>query len=138
MRDDEIQKKVNVVMESQIDRRGYAAPVDVLMDLDVLERKSYLDWRNGRIPYLEKVCHMNLSKLSRVMHAIRHYAWKHHLKPSYTVYRKYGKGKRLLRFSRYGRADVEKNYATHYIDPKRIREIKEAQKEKTDDGSVRK
>lgn len=131
MRDDEIQKKTDAVMSRQIEQHGYAAPVDVLMDLGVLDRKKYLDWRNGRVPYLEKVCTMNLSRLAKVSHAIRHYAWDHHLKPSYTVYRKYGKGKQTLRFSRYGRADVEKNYATHYVDSKRIRQIKEEkQKEK--------
>ena len=125
MRDDEIQKKVNVVMDSQIYHRGYVSPVDVLMDLGILEKKSYLDWRNGRVPYLEKVCHMNLSKLSKVMHAIRHHAYEHHLRNSYTVYKKYGKGNQKLRFSRYGRAEVEKNYATHYISSERIQELKE-------------
>lgn len=125
MRDDEIQKKVNGVMDSQIFHRGYAAPVEVLMGLNILEKKSYLDWRNGRVPYLEKVCHMNLSKLSKVMHAIRHYAYEHHLKPSYTVYKKYGKGNQKLLFSRYGRADVERNYATHYLDSERIQALKE-------------
>lgn len=111
MKDDEIQKKVNAVMDGQIFHRGYAVPVD----LNVLEKKSYPDWRDGRVPCLEKVCHMNLSKLSKAMHAIRRYAYEHHLRPSYTVYKKYGKGNQELCFSRNGRADVERNYATHYL-----------------------
>lgn len=31
------------------------APVDVLMEMDILEPKDLEDWRFGRVPYLERV-----------------------------------------------------------------------------------
>ena len=40
--------------------RGYAAPVDVLMDIGVLSKQDYENWRFGKVPYLERVCKINL------------------------------------------------------------------------------
>ena len=37
------------------------------------------------------------------------------LKESFTFYKKYGKGKVKLRFSKSGQDNIEKIYATHFI-----------------------
>ena len=47
-------------MYRQCRSRGYATVVDVLMDIGVLDKAKYEDWRFGRIPYLERVCTINL------------------------------------------------------------------------------
>jgi hypothetical protein len=48
------------------------------------------------------------------------------LKDSWTGYNQYGKGvKRRLRFSKSGQKNIEDRYATHYVDNKRISELKE-------------
>ena len=60
-------EKIHNSMYQQCKNRGYAAPVDVLMDIGVLDRKKYDDWRCGRVPYLEAVCMINLHKLSEIM-----------------------------------------------------------------------
>ena len=58
----------------------------------------------------------NLSKLSAIVREIRRVAEEQGLKPSETVYRKWGKGpKRPLRFSKHGEAHVERAYATHWV-----------------------
>ncbi len=105
-------------MEKLCREKGYAAPVEVLMEIGVLSEAKYGDWRNGRVPYLEAVCTANRSKLSTALHCIRVYAQKHGLKPSYTAYNAWGKkgGKRALRFSKSGDQSVEKWYATHMVD----------------------
>jgi len=104
-------------MNKNIFEKGYAAPVDVLMDIGVLSKKDYEDWRAGRVPFLEKVCQANLSKLSNIMREIRTFAAKNNLKASWTFYRQYGKGnKQKLRFSKSGNETIEKAYATHYMD----------------------
>lgn len=77
-------------MYQQLKERGYAAPVDMLMDLELLSKKDYELWRNGKIPYLEKSCNINLKKLSMILHEMRVYAKKSNLKPSYTVYKQVG------------------------------------------------
>lgn len=110
-------------MASQIYKRGYIAPIDVLLDLNVLERKDYEAWHRGRVKILEKVIHMNLHKLSFLMKEVRAYARSHNLEPRLTVYKN-------LRFSVSGARDIEKNYSTHYIDKERIRQLKEARNRK--------
>ena len=64
MTDRELTGKVHSAVYHQCQRRGYAAPVDVLMEIGVLPKEKYEDWRRGRIDYLERVCTVNLRKLS--------------------------------------------------------------------------
>ena len=67
MNDEELRARVRESMFRQCHMRGYAAPADVLMDVGVLSKKNYENWRFGRADTLERVCSMNLSKLSAVL-----------------------------------------------------------------------
>ena len=107
--------KVHDSMYRQCKSRGFAAPADVLMDIGVLDKKKYDDWRHGRVPYLEAVCSVNLHKLSEIMKVVRAYAVANGLKPSFTDYRQVGSKDRKLRFSKSGNPAIEKAYATHYV-----------------------
>jgi hypothetical protein len=111
----ELKKKVAETMDNIINAKGFAAPVDVLIDIGILSRKDYDDWRSGRVPYLERVCRANLSKLSLVMHEVRSYAAKTSLKPSWTAYMHKGMP---LRFSKSSDEKIERSYATHYVQKK--------------------
>lgn len=123
--------KIHSSMYHQCQKRGFAAPVDVLMDIGVLKKQDYENWRNGRVDYLERVCQCNLHKLSEIMKEVRSYARKNDLKPSETVYKQWGlnkKGKKVvnrLRFSKSGDPGVEKSYSTHYVDKTRIAAVKD-------------
>ena len=55
MKDGELIGKVHNSVYRQCQKRGYAAPVDVLMDVGVLEKQKYEEWRFGKVPYLEAV-----------------------------------------------------------------------------------
>ena len=132
-------KKVNASMYQQCQRRGYAAPVDVLMDIGILPKQKYEDWRFGKVDYLERVCTANLNNLSSVLHQMRVYAKKADLKPSLCYYKrqgvkkKGGQGKKPvipLRFSKSGDPEIEKWYATHFVDTKQIAALKEQQAQK--------
>ena len=106
--------------------KGVASPTDVLISIGTLSKEDYEKWRNGKIDYLERVCKVNLRKLSFINHEIRVYAQKHDLKPSWTAYNKWGKGnKTRLRFSKSGDENVEKLYATHYISQQKVDEAKD-------------
>lgn len=94
------------------------------MDIGLLTRKNYNDWKNGKIPYLERGCSGSLDKLTLVSKVIRSFVSEKKLKPSLTYYKQNGKGGKQLRFSRSGERGIEKNYATHYVDAKRIKEPK--------------
>jgi hypothetical protein len=100
MKQQEIGPKVHSAMYQQCKRRGYAAPVDVLMDIGVLSKKQYEDWRNGRVQYLEAVCSVNLHQLSAIMREMRVYAKDHDLKPSFCYYKQWGTKKNPASASR--------------------------------------
>ena len=104
--------KVHDSMYRQCQSRGYAAPVDVLMDIGVLDKAKYDDWRAGRTPHLEAVCTANLHKLSEMMKEMRSFAAHNGWKPSVSSYKHMGKP---LRFSKTGNPGIEEAYATHYV-----------------------
>ncbi len=136
MNEQELMKKVRASIDSQCYTRGFAAPVDVLMDVGALTKQQYTLWRQGRVDYLERVCTMNLHRLAAIMHEIRSTAVKKGLKPSVTVYGPWkskhsGNSESRLRFSKSGNPDIEKYYATHYVDSKRIAELKQKKEEST-------
>ncbi len=107
----------NAIYKS-LQQKGYAAPVEVLMDIGVLAKRDYEEWRFGKVPFLEKDCHANLRQLSEIMREIRAYAATNKLRASWTLYHQYGQNKKnKLRFSKSGDEKIEAAYATHYIDP---------------------
>lgn len=109
--------KVWSVAGDILKEKNYISSVDMLMKMEVLSYKDYENWRFNRIPYLEKVCRTNMSKLSLMMKELRAYAGENQLKPSLTAYYQWGvKGKRIpLRFSKYGKPNIEEAYATHFV-----------------------
>ena len=133
MNNHELTLKVHSAMCCQCKSRGFAAPVDVLMDTGLLTKQDYEAWRNGRIDCLERVCRANLSKLSLIMREMRGYARENGLKPSFTVYKRQGTGKKnaaakkteALRFSKSGAPDIERWYATHFVDTRQTALLKE-------------
>jgi hypothetical protein len=92
-------------------------PVEVLLRLQRITKQQHEDWRFGRVPYLERVCAGNLSKLSIILRILDHHARAIGLKPSQTVYHKWGKrGKHIiLRFSKSGAPALEAAYSRHYV-----------------------
>lgn len=126
MNDRELCCKVHSAMYALIKEKGVASPAEVLIAIGVLSKENYENWRFGRIPYLERVCTMNLSKLATVSHEIRVYARKNNLKASWSDYRKWGKGNAIrLRFSKSGDEKVEWAYATHYVSQNKVKEAQE-------------
>ena len=135
--DKELQVKVHSSMYTQIKEKGVASPVEVLIAIGALSKADYERWRNGQVDFLERVCKINLRKLSFVNHEIRAYARKHDLKASWTFYNKWGKkrkggdGKTIkLRFSKSGDENIEKQYATHYVGQQKVAEAKERRQER--------
>lgn len=138
MTDSELIGKVHSAMYHQCQKRGYAAPVDVLVDIGVLPKKKMEDWRFGRIPFLEGVCNVNLRKLSFILHQMRVYAQKAGLKASFCYYKQWGLKKITgqghkpvlpLCFSKSGVPEIEKWYATHFVDTNRAEALKAASQE---------
>jgi len=122
--------------------KGYAAPVDVLMDIGVLSKQKYEDWRFGRISYLEQACTCNLKQLSFIIKQMRIYAKKSGLKPSFCYYKQWGAKKKNgqghktvipLAFSKSRNPEIERAYATHFVDKQGVEQMKKAILEKSED-----
>ena len=136
--DKQIKQKVNDVMYAMMKEKGVIAPVDVLMEVGVLSKTDYEAWRRGGVPFLEKVCKVNLRKLSTINREMRAFAKKNNLKSSWTYYKQWSNGKPKvkkggqgkpatppkLRFSKSGDENIEKQYATHFISHTTLGEIK--------------
>lgn len=122
----ELENKISDIIHELSDKKGIISTVDVLIRLGYLSPTDYENWRFGRIEYIEKVCHINLGKLTTINRIIRQTAKKMNLKPSLTVYNKYGKGPKIkLRFSKSGEKSIEKAYSTHYINTYQISKLLE-------------
>ena len=139
VKNSELIGKVHSAVYHQCQQRGYAAPADVLVDVGVLPKQKYEDWRCGKVRYLEQVCTCNLKKLSFIMKQIRSYAKKANLKPSFCYYKRWGAKKKHghkavipLRFSKSGNPEIERAYATHYVDLGRVEQLKKERQEKAD------
>jgi len=125
MNNQELEKKVKQFTSELAYTKGYVCSVDVLIKLGYLTEDDYQDWRFGRIPYLEKACQTNLHKLSTINRLIRKYSAEWNLDKSWTAYHKWGRGpKKVLTFSKSRDHQIETLYATHFLNKKRISELK--------------
>ena len=124
-----IEKRVIQSAEVILFSRGYVSAVDVLVGMGSLQSTHVQDWKNGKIPYLEKVIQGNLHKISFAMKCFRSWALRKNLKPSETVYRLRKKGhKKPLQFSKTNHPPIEKAYRTHYVSLSIVKAKQEALK----------
>jgi len=109
--------KIKDLIHTQIKAKGYVCMIDILLGLDYLTKKDLEAWRFGKIEYLEKVCMVNLSKITTIYKMLKSSTTELKLSPSFTGYSRYGKGiPQKLRFCKSGDKQIEDNYSTHYID----------------------
>jgi len=126
----ELEKKIRIVLSEVSSQKGYVSPVDVLIHLGYLSQNDYENWRKGKIDCLERVCYVNLGKLSTINRLIKKISEKMKLEPSWTAYNKYGKGPKVrLQFSKSGDRNIEKAYSTHYVNKFRINQLKKMKTE---------
>ena len=110
-------------VDAILDHSLFVAPIDVLIASDRLDKKLYEDWRFGRIPYLERVTQSGLGNLNRILRIVQLHCQALGLKPSHTVYNRWGKGpKTRLRFSKSGDSNLEAAYSTHWV-AKGVRDV---------------
>jgi len=104
--------------EDLLREKGFVAPIELFIRMDLLSPASVENWRRGRIPYLERAIQCNLSKSNRILRILRMHAHDLDLKPVSTVYKRWTKGpRRLLQFSKTGDRAVEEAYARHFLSP---------------------
>ncbi|MBA7543739.1 hypothetical protein ES705_36076 [subsurface metagenome] len=113
---DKYYKRITRAVHELLKDDIFVTPVDLFIKIGVLTKEAYEDWRFGRVSYLERVISCNLSKANRILRILKLHAGDRCLKPSKTVYKKWGKGRKiLLRFSKSGNPALEEAYSTHYV-----------------------
>jgi len=116
MNNRELLHKLGKVSSQLLKDKGYISFIDIFLKLGYLNLKDYTNWRMKKIPYLEKVIKINLSKINLIMKSVRTNCINGKLKASWTYYKAWGKGaKSILRFSKTGNENIEKLYATHFL-----------------------
>ena len=113
-------RALSTITSELLNEKGYLCFVDIFMKLGYLSKSDYENWRFRRVSPLERVLTVNLSRINFIMKTVRRNSLNGHLKPSLTVYKSWGKGKKtLLQFSNSGDPAIETAYATHFVKPKR-------------------
>jgi hypothetical protein len=113
----EITVRVRRVAEQSLAEKGYAAPIDILVALGWLAPVRVDEWRQGRLPALERGVQANLSKVSDAMADFRRWAHERGLAPSRTEYVARTRDRRQLQFSVSGKRSIEEAYRTHWVSP---------------------
>ena len=114
----EITARVRRLAEEALAEKGYAAPIDVLVGLGWLAPVRVDEWRQGRLPALERGVQANLSKVSDAMADFHRWARGRGLVPSRTEYVARTRDRRQLQFSVSGKASIEEAYRTHWVSPR--------------------
>ena len=109
-------EQLNGASAQVLREKGYICFVEVLIRMGKLTTEDYLASRAQRIPYLESVIKVNLSKINHMLRTLQLNAKKGGLQVSKTVYMSWGKGsKKQLRFSKSGDPKIEAAYSTHFL-----------------------
>jgi hypothetical protein len=117
----DLERALSTITSELLKEKGYLCFVDVFIKLGYLSKSDYENWRFKRVSPLERVLRVNLSRINFIMKTVRRNSVNGHLKPSMTVYKSWGKGKKtLLQFSTSGDPRIETTYATHFVKPNRV------------------
>jgi hypothetical protein len=114
---EDIRRRVREVAERTLAGEHVVRPVDVLLGLGWLAPGDFDRWRQGRVPYLERVTQASLGKISTAMTEFGRWARERGLRPSETGYVARTRDRRPLRFSVSGEPAIERAYRTHWISP---------------------
>jgi len=115
-RTDKYYARVVRAVDAILARQETVSPIEVFLEMGLLNMTRIEEWRAGRLPFLERAIQCNLSAASRIVRLLRLHAHDLNLRPSGTVYvrRKRG-GKLRLRFTKSGDLKLEEAYARHFV-----------------------
>lgn len=117
MASQDIRRRVREVAERTLAEQHFVRPVDVLLGLGWLAPSHFDRWRQGRVPYLERVIQASLGKISTAMVEFDCWARERGLRPSEIAYVARTRDRRPLHFSVSGEPAIERAYRTHWISP---------------------
>lgn len=102
-------KRVNTAATAVMKRNQNISYPELFIELGILSRKDYAAWESGQVPFLEKVIQCNLTKLARIITAVRRLARNGNLDRKIAP-----KPKRSKRYSKTGNDFIEDEYRAVY------------------------
>jgi hypothetical protein len=115
-RSDKYYGRVVRVVAAILERRDVITPLELFLEMGLLDADAVAHWRAGRLPFLERAIRCNLAAASRILRILRLHAHELNLRPSSTVYRRQARGGRVaLRFTKTGEPGIEAAYARHFV-----------------------
>ena len=114
-RKDKYYPRVVQAVAKVLSKSDVVAPVDVLIQMGNLSKENHDAWRQGKVPYLERVFEGSLSKANRILRIIGFHAHDLNMVPHITQYHQKGKANtHQLQFSKSGDRKIEESYSKHY------------------------
>ena len=112
-KDDPLYRRVVNAVRHLHQNKGEVTPLNVLLTLGMLKPAKLLEWRQGRIPFLEAVLSANLSITNRVLRILRLHSHDIGMKDAKIEYTSIGRQKNL-QFSRAADPNIERAYCRIY------------------------
>ena len=113
---DKLYPRVVKAMNDELIYSNYVSAIAVMQRMDILKKDHVMDWRKGRVAYLEKIISCNLSKANRILRLMHFHAHDLNLKPSITVYKRKARSRTIpLKFSKSGEHKLEESYSRHFL-----------------------
>lgn len=114
MNREQIKRKTETSIKSQLYKRGYATCVDCLVDLGWLKPSDVMQWRRERLSSLEYACNVKPAHYNIFLKYYHQFAKEHNYKLSWTCYRR-KKTKHRLRFTKNNDENAEQRFAMHIV-----------------------
>lgn len=120
-REDPLHPRILRVAERLLMQGRVVTPVDVVQGMDLVTAREIRDWRDGCVPYLERVVRGSLTRLSRLLRILRFIAHDLNLAPERGRHVRQDPGGRgrPLRFTKTGDRRLEEAWSTHFRWPGR-------------------
>lgn len=110
-------RRVAAAARELLDRRGFVAPVEVLIEIGWLALGRVEDWRRGRVEYLEQVAAVGRDRLDEALRLLEQWVSAAGLRPDEVAYVAGTRDRRVLRFTAEADPRLERAYRTHHSSP---------------------
>ncbi len=104
--------KIKAAVLRILSRQRFVSPIDVFVEMGLLMPADLTRWKQGQIPFLERVIRCHLSRAGRLLRLLRFHVHDLNLAPSMTVYQH---GSHRLRFSPSGEPKIEEAWSRHFV-----------------------
>ncbi len=112
-----LERRVESAARSLLDRDGFVAPIDLLVEIGWLAPVRVEDWRRGRVDCLERIVAVGREKVGEALRVLDHWVNAANLRPDEVAYVAATRDRRDLRFTLDGDPSLERAYRTHYMSP---------------------